>query len=169
MNYEKYIFVDFENVNSLDLEQLNPEVHKLFFLVASAQNRVPFDIVKQAHNFAESLEWVKVEGSSKNDLEMHFSFLLGENHRTADKNVEFLVYSKDKDHSGKVNFIKSQGRNCRKLINFDINEINSVSTKKDISSNHTNGDSKKDEIFGTIRKEELKPMKIAKFDDFSVS
>lgn len=165
MKYEKYIFVDFENINSLDLAQLNAEKHKLYMLVGSVQNRLPFDIIKQAHEFAESLEWIKVEGTGKNDLDMHFSFLLGECHRTADKSIEFLIYAKDKDHSSKVNFIKSQGRSCRKLRNFDITEVENNFNNN--TQKTTNGDAKKDEYFDKLRKDELKPMKIVKtFSDF---
>lgn len=167
MNYEKFIFVDFENINNLDIEQLDRNKHKLFMLVASAQNRLPFDIVKQAHDFTDSLEWIKVEGSSKNDLDMHFSFLLGECHRTADKNIEFLIFSKDKDHSAKVNFIKSQGRKCRKLRKFELDEVNSVSEKETIEE-RVNGNSTL-EYTQKIQKDELKPMKIMKtFSDFDV-
>jgi hypothetical protein len=167
MNYEKFIFVDFENINNLDIEQLDRNKHKLFMLVASAQNRLPFDIVKQAHDFTDSLEWIKVEGSSKNDLDMHFSFLLGECHRTADDSIEFLIFSKDKDHSSKVSFIKSQGRKCRKLRKFELDEINSVSEKESIEE-RVNGNSTL-EYAQKIEKDELKPMKIMKtFSDFDV-
>ncbi len=168
MPYEKFIFVDFENINSLEIRNLDKEKHKIFMLVGSAQNRIPFDIVSQAHDFNESLKWIKIEGSSKNDLDMHFSFLLGECHRTADKNIEFLIHSKDKDHSQKVSFMNSQGRKCRKLRSFNVDEVNSVSDKDSLGE-RINGNSHQEYYSEKIKQNELKPAKIIKtFNDIEV-
>lgn len=122
-NFTKYIFVDFDNLNSLELSQIDPDKHKVFMLVPNSLNRLPYEVVTQAHKLESSLVWVKLEGAGKQDMDFHFSFLLGECNREAKEDVEFLIFSKDKDFSQKIRFIKTLGRKCRKIKDLSAGEI----------------------------------------------
>ena len=91
---ETFLLVDFENVRDVALSGL-PEGYCVKIFIGRSQNSIPFNLVSEAQSLGQRVEWVKIEGDSKNNLDFHLSFYLGKlaaEHPTA----AFIVVSGDK-------------------------------------------------------------------------
>lgn len=72
-----YVLVDYENVNTVDLRELNREdVHVILFLGAS-QLKVPAELAIQMQALGERGEYVQVSGHGPNALDFHIAFTIG--------------------------------------------------------------------------------------------
>lgn len=119
MNYtdstEAFIFVDFENLPRIKIERLDPHKHELFIFVGHKQNRIHFDLVQEAQQFGEHLHWIKIKSVSKNNLDFHLCFVMGELHQQVPASIKFYVLSKDKGFDPVLRFVRNKGRKCRRL------------------------------------------------------
>lgn len=111
----KYLFVDYENVHQLNVDKIKNDNVKVFMLVGSFQNRIPFEMVKKTQYLGSDLTWIKIASEGKNNLDFHLCYLLGEYNNTTDKEVSFYVLSKDKGYDGVIKFINSNGRKCFRI------------------------------------------------------
>ena len=60
------LMVDYENIQGLTLEKLDPNSVDVWFFVGKSQNKIPFDLVESTQPFGSSLRWIKIEGNGKN-------------------------------------------------------------------------------------------------------
>jgi hypothetical protein len=91
---ETFLLVDFENVRDVALSEL-PEGHRVVIFLGRSQNSIPFTLVSEAQSLGDRVEWIKIEGDSKNNLDFHLSFHLGKL-TAAHPSATFIVVSGDK-------------------------------------------------------------------------
>jgi len=113
-NVPRYIFIDFENLHKVKLSDLHHENIRLFIFVGKFQNKIPFEMVTEAQNMGERVDWIKIEGSSRDNLDFHICFFMGLYHKEAHPKVEFIILSKDKGFDPIAAYIASMGRPCRR-------------------------------------------------------
>ncbi len=114
-NAPKYIFVDLENVHSLNVDKIKKENAKIFMLVGSFQNRIPFELVKRTQELGTDLSWIKIASEGRNNLDFHLCYLLGEFNKITPQDVIFYVLSKDKGYDGVIKYVNQNGRKCRRI------------------------------------------------------
>lgn len=112
----RYIFIDFENLHNVKLSDLQDENLRVFIFVGKYQNKIPFEMVMEAQRMGERVEWVKIEGSSRDNLDFHICFFMGLYHQEAHPKVEFVILSKDKGFDPIASYIKSLGRACSRMV-----------------------------------------------------
>jgi PIN domain len=107
------LLIDFENVRDMSLASLPPDYRVLIF-VGRSQNSIPFDVTREAQQLGNRLEWIKIEGDGRNNLDFHLAFHLGQlsaKHRDA----EFLVLSKDKGFDPVIRHAAGTGLRCSRV------------------------------------------------------
>ena len=126
---EKYLLIDFENVNKISFTELDRSTNILIFSGAN-QKKINLELVKQTQPFGEKVKWIEIEGSGKNNLDFHLAYFLGK--RVSEHNkASFFVLSKDTDFDNLIKFIQARKVKCKRITS--INEINEVKAKPDTS------------------------------------
>ena len=65
----KVLYVDYENVQKIDLNRIAQLDFKVWLFPGTSQNRVPIELVKSAQPLGSHLEWVLIGGSGPNALD----------------------------------------------------------------------------------------------------
>jgi hypothetical protein len=114
---KRLLFVDFENVQRVDLSQLDESYSAIVFL--GATQNAPKDATNKntAHRFRR-VTFQKVSGNGKNALDFHIAFQVGRVFETSPKTVCFVV-SRDKGFDPLVTHVNKAGLNCRRVGSFD--------------------------------------------------
>jgi hypothetical protein len=88
--------------------------YRVLIFVGRSQNNIPFTIASEAQRLGERLQWVKIEGDGRNNLDFHLAFYLG---RLSTKHAEskFLVLSKDKGFDPMIRHAVSVGMQCSRI------------------------------------------------------
>jgi hypothetical protein len=90
----RLLLVDYENVQTVDLQSLPIDVHVLFVLGVK-QTKLPAELSMQAHAMGARFQYVPIKGQQPNAVDFCIAFYLGE-FSTRHKGCECVVLSKDK-------------------------------------------------------------------------
>jgi hypothetical protein len=95
-SHDHHVFVDFENVPSVDLRAIADLPVLVTLLIGGVQNKLDTDFVEQIHAHAAKVRIVKLAASGRNALDLTLAYYLGRaviEHDTTDLHI----VSKDKD------------------------------------------------------------------------
>jgi len=109
------LFIDFENIQNIDLPALKDHDIEIKIFVGDSQQKIPFELVQSAQEFGGSIEWVKIEGSGKNALDFHIAFYLGRLSAAAQHAASFIILSKDTGFDPLVRHVKRHHIACRRI------------------------------------------------------
>ncbi|MEH0156120.1 PIN domain-containing protein [Limibacter armeniacum] len=126
---KKYIFIDFENVQSLPTKLINTELEEVVLLLGGHQNKIPLELVQKLQPLGDKVKWIQINTAGRNNLDFHLSFLLGQYHHRADKTAAFIIISKDKGFDGLITYIQQMGRTCyRQTHTLEFTEFHNGGT-----------------------------------------
>jgi hypothetical protein len=103
-----YIFVDYENVQELDLELIEGKRVKVFLIVGSRQKSLPIALTKQIHKYHDQVQLVESESPGKNALDLVLAYHVGFQAKT-DAEGCFHVLAKDKDYDALIKHLRALG------------------------------------------------------------
>ena len=112
------LMIDYENVQGVMLDSLNPENVEVWFFVGRSQNKIPFSLVESTQPFGSSLRWIKIEGDGKNNLDFHIAFELGQLCVEKDKVGDIYLLSKDKGFDALVQYANRVGLRVKRIVNL---------------------------------------------------
>ncbi|WP_434684941.1 PIN domain-containing protein [Pseudanabaena minima] len=106
-----YILVDYENVQNIDLTCLKEKTFFIKIFIGTNQTKVPIDLVLKSQELGNQVEWIQINGSGKNALDFHITFVLG---RLVQKDPDacFHIISKDTGFDPLVIYLKNQKILC---------------------------------------------------------
>lgn len=105
-----WAFIDYENVRSLEAVDLASYQRVLIF--CGPQNKtLKLDNLPAAG--VSRIDVITVPTSSKNNVDFHLAFHLGQEHAQAPAGVSFHVISHDKGYQGLVSHLELLGRSCK--------------------------------------------------------
>ncbi len=110
---DKFLLIDYENIQKVDLSEV-PDNMLVRIFVGHSQKSIPFELVKQAQQFGQCIEWIRVEGQGNNALDFHIAFYLGKL-RTEHKTASFIILSKDKGFDPLIMHINKLKGNCQRI------------------------------------------------------
>lgn len=90
-----HIFIDFENVPSIDLGGLQDNTVKVTLLLGEKQKRLETTLVEQLLQHAANVHFVRLLSSGKNALDFTLAYYVGRAAAT-DANAHFHIISRDK-------------------------------------------------------------------------
>lgn len=112
----RILFVDYENVQNIDLDFVKKEKLETLIFVGKSQKKIPFEIVQNAQRLGKLITWHQIEGQGSNALDFHIAFMLG--HLTASDNgkgSEYIILSKDKGFDPLLKYLQKEKYNCRRI------------------------------------------------------
>jgi hypothetical protein len=128
------LMIDYENVQGLTLNSLDPCIVEVWFFVGKSQNKIPFELVESTQSFGSSLRWIKIEGNGKNNLDFHMIFELGRLSMEKEKTGEIYLLSKDKGFDSVVQYANRLGLKVKRIVNLSQMPSSDQGTPK---STHT--------------------------------
>ena len=118
MSGEKYILVDFENVQPANLDRLRDRGFTLRIFLGSVQERLPLKIVNSLQVFGTSLEYVQTCGIGPNALDFYIAYFLGRKSLES-PDAQFFIISRDTGFDPLLRQLRSQGTYCRRVVSAD--------------------------------------------------
>jgi hypothetical protein len=114
MAFEKYILVDFENVQQIDMDVVDEKTCLMIF-VGESQINLPTDLVVQTHLKGSSVEWKRIKTrSKKNALDFIIAYTLGSLVKE-NKDAAYCIYTKDKGYDPLVEYMAAQGIKIQRI------------------------------------------------------
>lgn len=112
------LMIDYENIQGVTLDSLDPNSVEVWFFVGKSQNKIPFDLVESTQSFGRSLRWIKIEGNGKNNLDFHIIFELGRLSVEKEGDGEIYLLSKDKGFDPVVQYANRLGLKAKRIVNL---------------------------------------------------
>jgi hypothetical protein len=110
----KIIYVDFENVPNVDIQEITDT--KILLFIGQSQNRLSTNIVKAIQPLGKNVEWVQITGSGKNALDFHIAYYLAIN--KAQPNCEHFIISRDAGFDPLITHVNGMGQKVRRVVSF---------------------------------------------------
>ncbi len=114
--HPKFLLVDFENIQSIDLSKVDGEIRIVIF-IGSNQTKLSTDLVIKSQALGSRLEWRKIEGNGKNAADFAIAYRIG-CILTKDPTAECIVLSKDQGFDPLIKTLKAQAKLCKRIENI---------------------------------------------------
>ena len=108
-----YILVDFENVQNIDLNSIKDKNYYIKIFIGTNQTKIPVELVLKSQELGSQVEWIQINGSGKNALDFHITFILGRLTQN-DPDAFFHIISKDTGFDPLIAYLKSQKVFCKR-------------------------------------------------------
>ena len=108
----RVLFIDFENVQGIDLSEVPLDVSILVFY-GTMQKKLPEALVVQAQPLGPRLKWHKIAGQGPNALDFHIAFYLGQE-LAQRPDSECVVISRDTGFDPLIRHLLAAGHNFRR-------------------------------------------------------
>ncbi len=128
---DKYVLVDFENVQPKNLELLADHTFKVLVFIGANQSRLPRHVVIAMQALGKDASYVEIEGSGRNALDFHIAYYIGELAGESPKS-RFYVVSKDRGFDPLIRHLKGKKISVARVS--DIAEIPELRLSKATSS-----------------------------------
>jgi len=115
-----YILIDFENVQSKNLEILSGHTFTLIVFVGTNQKKVSFEFATALQELGKNARYQKVSGNGSNALDFHIAFYIGEL-AAKDQDAYFHIISRDKGFDPLIAHLRE--RKIYALRHTDLSEI----------------------------------------------
>lgn len=112
------VFVDFENVPSVELSAIGPHPVEVTLLIGEKQRRLELPLVRQIHEHAAKVTLVEVGASGRNALDMVLAWHLGKTIEQHPDDVYFVV-SRDKDYDPLIRHLRTRGHDVTRVDSFN--------------------------------------------------
>jgi hypothetical protein len=116
-DFTHFVFVDFENVQDVDLTLAKDKPVHVTLLIGAKQTKMPMKLATQLHAFATQVRPLEVGGSGRNALDLTLAMHLGreiERHPHA----SFVIVSHDQDFDPMVAHLKNTGTLIARVSTF---------------------------------------------------
>ncbi len=112
------LFIDYENITQIRLSRIQRPNLKILIFVGCAQTKIPFELVREAHQLGATVEWIGVEGLGPNSLDFHIIFYLGQISLQA-PTTNFVILSRDRGFDPLIQHLGQLGISCKRIENLD--------------------------------------------------
>jgi hypothetical protein len=136
MDYDKYILVDYEKVQDINLDIIDNGV-KMLIIVGETQNKIPINLIQKTQPYGNSIEWLQIKSDGKkNALDFFIVYFLG-CYTSTSINKEYIIYSKDTGYDPLIGYLKAKDINVKRIVSFkQINEKENRNNQKIINEEH---------------------------------
>lgn len=110
---ERVLFVDLENVQTVDLAAV-PAGARIMVFYGFAQKKLPEELVVKAQPLGSRLKWIKISRQGRNALDFHIAFYLGQE-LSSSPNSECAILSGDTGFDPLVQHLRAMGHSCRRV------------------------------------------------------
>jgi hypothetical protein len=111
---EKIIYVDFENVPNVEIQETTDT--RILLFIGQSQKRLSTSIVKAIQPLGKNVEWIQINGSGKNALDFHIAYYLAM--YKPQPNTEHFIISKDAGFDPLIAHVNGLGQKVRRVVSF---------------------------------------------------
>jgi len=115
---KRYILIDFENTQKIDFDLIDITHTKIVIFVGRSQNKIPFALVEKAQDKGDRIQWLKIAGDGKNNLDFHIAFELGRLSEKLAQDITFIILSKDSGYDSVIKYARESGINAQRIANI---------------------------------------------------
>lgn len=115
--FTHFVFVDFENVTTLDLGLVEGKPIHVTLLIGKKQTKLDTTLSLQLNKYAEQVDPVRVETSGPNALDIILACYLGQS-VARNPRAQFTIVSKDKDFEPMLAHLSSMGTKVTRQDSF---------------------------------------------------
>jgi hypothetical protein len=115
---KRYILIDFENTQKIDFDLIEMTHTKIVIFVGRSQNKIPFSLVEKAQDKGDRIQWLKIAGDGKNNLDFHIAFELGRLSEKLARDITFIILSKDSGYDSVIKYARESGINAQRIANI---------------------------------------------------
>ena len=101
-----YTFVDYEDVQELDLDLIADKAVKVFLVIGQRQKSLPYALTKQVHKYHSQVELFESEGAGQDALDLVLAYHVGSQAKT-DPHGYFHILAKDKDYDALIKHLRA--------------------------------------------------------------
>ena len=127
--YKYVIFIDFENLQKIDVSQFDSKV-KIIVMVGLNQDIKVYEFVKNLLTKISSIELIKVNGQGPNALDFFIAFYIGKYFDNI-KESEIIIYSKDTGYDQLIKHLDGYGISIKRI---GLNEKTTNKTKTEVQN-----------------------------------
>jgi hypothetical protein len=120
MNYDKYILVDYNNIQNINIDIID-EKTKMIIIIGENQKIVPIDLIQKTQAYGNAIEWLKIKNNgNKSLLDFFIACFLGY-FISNQGNKEFIIFSKNKDYDPLIEYLQNNNINVKRIEGFKQN------------------------------------------------
>ncbi|HEY5912048.1 MAG TPA: PIN domain-containing protein [Verrucomicrobiae bacterium] len=101
-----YIFVDYENVQEVDLDLIAGKAVKVFLVVGQRRKTLPSLLARQILHYHDQVTWIESEGATTNALDLVLAYHVGLQAK-ADPKGYFHILARDKDYDALIMHLRA--------------------------------------------------------------
>ena len=101
-----YIFVDYENLQEVDLDLIVGKAVKVFLVVGQRRKTLPSLLARQIHQYHDQVTWIESEGATNNALDLVLAYHVGLQAK-ADPKGYFHILAKDRDYDALIKHLRA--------------------------------------------------------------
>ena len=105
MDFNKYVFVDYECFQYIDVDIID-EKTKMILIVDEKQKIIPIEFIKITQSFGNSIEWLQTK-KSKKSLYYFIVYFLGY-FISSQKDKEFIIYSDNVEYDPLIEYLQNK-------------------------------------------------------------
>lgn len=103
-----YIFIDYENVQEVNLDLIAGKAVKVYLVVGQRRKSLPSALARQIHRYHDQVEWIESQGASSNALDLVLAYQVGLQAQ-ADPKGYFHILARDKDYDPLIQHLRANG------------------------------------------------------------
>lgn len=111
--HARYLLVDFENIQKMDIQKIPNDIRIRIFL-GEHQKKIDIDVIKKTQQRGSSLAWIQIEGNGNNALDMVIAYVMGKIYEE-DPQAHCIVFSHDKGFDPLIKHLKKESKDCRRI------------------------------------------------------
>ncbi len=112
-----YILIDFENVQPDKIGALDTGAFKIKVFVGAKQSRVALGLASALQPMGNAVEYVQIEGSGRNALDLHIAYYIGRL-SIEEPGAVFHIVSKDTDYDPLIDHLRGKKIQCQRWSTF---------------------------------------------------
>jgi hypothetical protein len=115
--YKTTLFVDFENLQKINIDAIDSETKMVVMVGLDRDNRA-FDFAKSLFDNMTSIELIKVNGRGHNALDIFIAFYIGLYFDNI-KQSEIIICSNDSDYDQLIKHLDNHGISIRRMNYYE--------------------------------------------------
>jgi hypothetical protein len=109
---KSFLLIDFENLSSIDLPELDTNYRVIIFLGETSKLKAEY--LNKILKIGNNIQLIKIKGNGPNAVDFHISYYLGVLSEK-EKNSSFLIYSKDTGFDPLQKYLIAMGIDCKRI------------------------------------------------------
>jgi PIN domain len=112
-----FVLVDFENVQTKDLNLLLGGPFKIKIFLGATQVKIPLDVAQSLQAFGADAEYIRIDGNGSNALDFHIAYYIG-SLASGNPGAYFHIISEDRGFDPLIKHIKTRKIFCQRATSI---------------------------------------------------